>query len=232
MRKLLILSLIVLFTAAPALAVNQKGQRDSADVPPRYLPHALDGEVVQVSNEVDGRAWSAWAYRNGAEYDLAVSVSTVPGVWSAPRLLGLDDGLDQSQPALAVDPRGAIYLAYSLGDGTLAVRTLPPFSVVWSDGVRVHIADRALTDPSLLVVGESLVLGYRDGQDVELLSLPLVQPVGTTGSSIYDGPDPTGGSKDDDDEEEDDSSDNGPENLRDGVEVLPVGEATRGSGSD
>ena len=241
MRRLLCVALLLSIATIPALAGATKFARGKADVPPRHLAdvpphhlaHALDGELIQVTNHVDGHSWSAWAYRNGGEYDLAVSISSVPGVWSEPRLLGLDDGLDQGHPALAIDARGAVYLAYSSGDGALIVRGLQPFSVAWSDGLRIEVSS-PLSRPSLLVVGDSLVLGFRDGERVGLTTLPLLAAVETTASSIYDGPDPIGG-REEDDEDDDDGQPTGSSsdgNPRGRVELLPVGDAAGNSDQD
>ena len=59
---------IALIAASPALTAPR-----GRDLPHRYLPNSLDGRLSQVTNPEDGSNWSAWAYRNGGEYDIAVS---------------------------------------------------------------------------------------------------------------------------------------------------------------
>ena len=78
-------------------------------------PFALEaGASVVVEDSVRGVTWSAWAYRNGAEYDIAVSWLDSSGRWSEPELLGFDDDVDQRDPALLVDRNGVVYLAYQV----------------------------------------------------------------------------------------------------------------------
>jgi hypothetical protein len=226
MRKLFFTLTLVACLAVPAVA-GERGKMRGAGTPQRYAPHALDGAIVQLTNAVDGRSWSAWAYRNGAEYDLALSFSTAPGVWSEPSFFGLDDGVDQRRPALAVDARGTLYVAYDDGDGTIVLRALRAGSNEWTPAVTVASQAGRFGAANLVVLGESLVVGYRDGDGVTMAVWPLLQPPGNSTSSIYDGPDPTGGMKDDegDEDEESSSDDNLPSN---GVLLIPVGDAAGG----
>jgi hypothetical protein len=199
-RKLLT---AIIFTTLAAGMTFSAGKGTRHDYPTRYVPRSLDGAIVQVQNTVDGHGWSAWAYRNGSEYDLAVSVSLTPGVWSEPRLLGLDDGLDQGQPAFSIDSTtGNVYLAYSGGDGSLYVRALRAGSLTWSPAAELTDGRGILSAPTLKIVGNSLVVGYRLGESVELAALPLLPPVVNSVASIYDGPDPTGDRDEDDEDSE------------------------------
>jgi hypothetical protein len=200
-RRLLTAIIVTTLAAGTAFAAG-KGTRH--DYPTRYVPRSLDGEIVQVRNDIDGHAWSAWAYRNGAEYDLALSVSLIPGVWGEPRLLGLDDGLNQGQPAFSIDSSGNVYLAYSGGDGSVHVRALRAGSLTWSPAATLADERGRLSSPSLKVVGNSLVIGYRLGERVELATLPLLPSPAevNTVASIYDGPDPTGNRDEDDNDDE------------------------------
>jgi hypothetical protein len=71
----------------------------------------FDGPMTTVVGP-DGRTWAAWAYRSSHESDIAISTqdgSTT--AWSEPVFLGHGNGFDDVDPALAVDSRGAIYLA-------------------------------------------------------------------------------------------------------------------------
>ena len=78
---LLIYCITLALVATSALA----GQ---ALTPHRYLAGS-DGPLVQVSNPHDGRTWAAWAYRNGSEFDIAISHVDADGNWyGADNVLG------------------------------------------------------------------------------------------------------------------------------------------------
>lgn len=205
MRRLLTVFILSIMISGVVSAAG-KGSR-AANHPHRYLPNSFDGAIVQIENTVDGRSWSAWSYRNGAEYDLALSVSTARGVWSEPSLIGVDDGLDQQQPAMAIDSRGATYLAYADGTGAIHLTALQPGGKQWSFPVTVAMEEGRLSNPSLMVAGSALIVGYRDGDGVTLRAVPLLEPEYVNQlRSIYDGPDPTGDSDADDDDEDEEST--------------------------
>ncbi|NIM62810.1 MAG: hypothetical protein GTO30_14550 [Acidobacteria bacterium] len=205
MRRLLTVFCVVILISGVVSAAG-RGSRADIDSPHRYLPNALDGAPVQAANPVDGRLWSAWSYRNGAEYDLALSVSVAPGVWSEPQFIGLGDGIDQQQPAITVDARGVTYIAFA-DDGSIRLTALQPGGSLWSPPISVAVADRAFSNPSLMVIGDALIVGYRDGAGVALQALPLLPPeYANAPRSIYDGPDPTTGANGDEGDEGDSES--------------------------
>jgi hypothetical protein len=212
--------------------VSAAGKRVGASQhPPRYLPNAFDGAIVQSDNPVDGRTWSVWSYRNGGEFDLALSMRTAPGVWSEPLLIGLDDGLDQQQPAISVDSRGATYVAYADGTGAIRLTVLQPGATRWSAPITIAEGTNQLSNPSLMVVGSTMIVGYRDGDGVSLRTLPLLPPDlgGNEVRSIYDGPDPTTGYTDDDEKDESSSRDEptfSTLSTNGGVSIKPVGAGT------
>jgi hypothetical protein len=220
-RRLLVAIILTSLISAVASA-SARGERRE-DHPRRYVPQ-FDGAIVQVRNDIDGRMWSAWAYRNGGNYDLALSVSVSPGIWSQPVLIGLDDGLDQGQPALTVDARGTLYLAYVNGDGALVVRALRAHAIVWSYPIGLTDPRGELAFPSLKVVGDSLVLGFRLGEGVELATLPLLPAPADSIQSIYDGPDPTGGRDEEDEDEETNKNTGAPIHGLNGTLVRPNAE--------
>jgi len=206
MRRLLTGFILTVMVAGVVSAAGPRPSR--GDRPLRYLPNALDGPIVQAGNSIDGRIWSVWSYRNGGEYDLALSFSVAPGIWSEPSLIGLDDGLDQRQPAIAVDFRGAIYVAYADGTGAIRLTALQPGATRWSFPATVAQSAGDLSRPSLMVLGDALIVGYRDGAGVALQAVPLIQPAfGNQVRSIYDGPDPTTGFDDGDDAKDETAED-------------------------
>ena len=74
---------------------------------PRRFDPATDGDLVQVT--VDGRTISAWTYRNGSETDIAIqSLDKASGQSGELVLIGRDDRIDQTRPALTVDANGSL----------------------------------------------------------------------------------------------------------------------------
>lgn len=230
MRRLLTVFILAIMVTGVVSAAG-RGSRDAGH-PHRYLQSSLDGAIVQVENTIDGRIWSAWSYRNGGEYDLALAFSIAPGVWSEPLLIGLDDGLDQRQPALAVDSRGATYVAYADGTGAIRLTALQPGGNQWSSPVAVAM-EQGLSAPSLMVVGNALIVGYRDADGVALRAVPLLEPEYVNQvRSIYDGPDPTTGRSEGDDDDDDSSGEPsifGIGGNNSGISIRPVGSARSGN---
>jgi len=148
---------------------------------------------VQATSPLDGRVWSAWAYRNGAEYDIAVSTLDEDGDWSEPVYFGGGDGLDQVQPAIVSDELGNLYLAFVQGDPSRVwISVLTPGSSNWTTPVVVTGLARRAHSPGMRVVGSRLVLAFRTGRDgVEILDFPLLGN-GTHDGGFTDGPDPVG----------------------------------------
>lgn len=180
--------------AAAVLAVASLApvaEARDARVPERFAP-ALDSGLVELESPVDGRLWSAWVYRNGSELDVAVSALDADGSWSDPVLLGADDGRDQMQPALAVDPAGTVYVVFAdRSSGALMLSALGGEAATWS--VPVVVRGARGTAPAIAVLGDMLVIGYRDGERTRLVTRPLGVPAGSIGThTIYDGPDPVG----------------------------------------
>ena len=175
--------------------------------PPRYLPNALDSGLVQVANPQDGRTWAAWAYRNGAEYDIALSSATPDGEWTEPVLFGLDDGKNQVQPAMAIDGFGNLYLAFiEGGSGRVLLTQRIAGLEVWSDPVSLGALGGRGVAPALKVVGDRLVVAIAVKGGIEILDLPLSFPA-IHGNGLQDDPDPgaTDDGKDDNDNSVDDS---------------------------
>ena len=161
-------------------------------LPHRYAPNSLDGRLTQVTRVEDGRTLAAWAYRNGAEYDIAVSRVDENGRWSEPMFIGIDDGRDQVQPALAIDADGNAYLAFAdRAEGRILLSALCVDGEAWSRPVALTAPGAEATSPALLIVGDRLVVAYQTGGDLKMIDLPLT---GTDGSAslltIVDHPDP------------------------------------------
>lgn len=186
--RLLVLTAIALVAAPAGFA----GPPAHADGLQRFVIPSLDGTPVILENPADGRAYSAWTYRSGAEFDVAVSVRESSGSWNTPIFFGRFDGVDQRSPALAVDPSGHVYLAYVASDaGRVLLATLVAGTSSWSTPIAVTPDGIRAAAPVLMIVGDRLVVGFRAGTRVGLVHRALVgapaQPLG-----IQDGPDPMG----------------------------------------
>lgn len=195
MRKTLALVTVLACCSAFALPTLAAGRE--AGRPHRFVPEALDAGLVRVHNPLDGRTWAAWGYRNGGEFDLALSFTTDGVSWSEPTLFGLDNASDQVEPTFALDPSGTLYLAFTdRGAKAIRLSVLPAGGTQWSTPALLTNPLLHGHSPALAVVGDRLVVAFRSKQQVLLFDVPLFeQPLETRG--INDGPDPTGLTEDD-----------------------------------
>jgi len=193
-----------------ALAVGETAARSRLfDAPHRFQPASQDLGLVQIANPVDGRIWAAWAFRDGDGYDIAVALMDEHGRWNEPTFLGRYDGKDQIDPTFVVHASGAMALAFAEpATGRILISLLGSGGEQWSRPLPVA-SGADLGAPSLMILGDRLVLGYRSGDRVELRTMNLfVDAAGTFG--FTDGPDPVGiddGVDSDEDEGKDDDDD-------------------------
>jgi len=213
MRKPLSLTVLICCLAMLASSLAFAGPR-GRDLPQRYVPASLDGRLVEVLNPLDGTLWAAWAYRNGAEYDLAVSCRDERGFWSEPTFIGEFDGLDQTQPALAADNWGNVYLAYTeQRPDRIMLTWLEAGTSVWSTPSPVTEPEVAAMYPALRAVGDRLVVAFRSGRGLVILDLPLLEPA-LNGNIFNDGPDPV--------ESRNSGDQNDPPNEEESEAVVPL----------
>lgn len=147
----------------------------------------IDGPVA-TTIAPDGRIWAVWSYRASGEFDVAVASKDPAGAWSIPTFFGRRDGVDQLDPALAVDAAGTLYLAYTTKAPQavlLAVR--PAGTTEWSQGARIA-AEPGVSDPAVRIVGDRVVVAYRTARGVEVTDVPVVPP-SFSPRGIQDGPD-------------------------------------------
>ncbi len=200
----LVLGFTLGFTLAAAATAVQARPVDPTATPTRYLGRGVDSGLVIAANPLDGRLYSAWTYRIGSETDIAVSVRDANGVWSEPVFLGYSDGLNQSDPALAFDATGSLYIAHILQQtGQLVVSRLAAGATRMSSPVQVSLAGERAASPTLMSTGTALVVGYRVGSRVMLRMVPLA--AGSHPFGIQDGPDgfpPTRSETTEEDEED------------------------------
>ena len=151
----------------------------------------LDGPVTTVTAP-DGRTFASWAYRSSGEFDIAVTVRDADSqTWSAPVFFGGRNGADELQPALTIDSRGTVYVAFAtVSPSRVKLAVLSPGSDTWSAPVTVSGTEVA-SSPTLMVVGERLIVGFRTARGVGLVNLPISDG-GNELNGIQDGPDATG----------------------------------------
>jgi hypothetical protein len=169
--------------AAPLLAAAPPDGR------PRMYRAALDGAPVRVELPAQGRAVSAWTWREAGETDIAVAIRDLDGRWSDPFRFGARDGLDQVEPALVADPQGHVYLAFAVREtGAVALAVLAAGSDAWTPALEVVPAGERASAPALRVVRDRLVIAWRSGAETRIADFPLVGG-GNRASGVQDGPD-------------------------------------------
>jgi hypothetical protein len=105
--------------------------------------------------------------------------------------LGRGNGSDDVDPALAVDSLGAVYLAFATTNPPrVAVAALAVGSTKWSEPVIVSGVEAA-SSPTLLIVGDRLIVAYRTARGVGLTQLPTLG-IANEIDGFGDGTDPFG----------------------------------------
>jgi hypothetical protein len=211
---------ITVLAFAPALA----GPR-TKNLPHRYIPNGMDGRLDWITSPVDDTEWSTWAYRNGAEYDIAVSYRDEYGFWSEPLLIGEDDGRDQGEPVLAADRQGTIYVAYAeRSPDRIMITWLTVGSERWATPQPLTANGLRARTPALRVIGERLVVAFRSGRGLVIVDFPIVGP-SVTANIFNDGPDPVGEQDPFEDEDDPDGTSQDsifrPDNTQGGQEPPP-----------
>ena len=176
---------LTLLASAGSVFAGGRGQR----TPIRFAPNSLDQQPVTAVNPLDGSVWTAWAWRDGAEYSIALSIQS-EGVWSEPFFIGRDDNLNQVSPAIVFDDRGVAYLAWTvLPESQVMIVAIAESPQAGLNLRTVSTRNIPSTEPALAVVRDRLVVAFQADRKTVLRDLPLYRPntVGTNG--IQEGPD-------------------------------------------
>lgn len=164
--------------------------------PRRYNPRSADRSLVTLQPNGSEVVYSAWSYRNQGGYDIAVSMQDADGIWSEPTLFGAADGIDQLQPALAIDAGGFIYLAWAEAPlGTIRLSIGGTGSNQWTSPLTLTTTDVRAVSPTLTIISDRLVAGWREGTAVVINDLgPTLHATmgGVSTRTIQDGADPLG----------------------------------------
>jgi len=154
---------------------------------PRDYVARLDGAPT-VAVAADGRTWSVWAYRASGEFDIAVAVREANGNWGPTAFLGHREGLDQVDPAVAIDAGGNVYVAFATrAPQRVFTAVLSAGQTSWSEPALA--SSEAGTTPALRIVRDRIVLAYRTARGIQLIEFPIVVAMP---DGISDGPDTTG----------------------------------------
>lgn len=151
----------------------------------------IDGPMNTMTGP-NGLSVAAWAYRASGEFDIAISTrDSATSIWSAPVFFGRRNRADEADPAITFDADGSVYVAFSTANPSrVALAVLPANSNTWMEPVIVSGVNIA-SSPSLLIVGDRLVVAYQTARGVGMVELPLVGS-GNQVNGVADGPDTTG----------------------------------------
>lgn len=184
-------ALVCCCVALAATSVAAPIKEIGRDAPTRYLP-SWDGRLASVEL-TDGSAWNVWSYRNGAEYDLALAFRSPDGDWAPTEFIGEADGSDQLQPQAIADAAGHLYVTWVDRRGNLSLAIRSAVGTGWSPATVIAEGQRLAT-PTMGIVGDRLVIAYRDGAGVSMVDLPLLQTLVLQGAfgqhGLHDVPDP------------------------------------------
>lgn len=176
-----------LFLGASAFAAGSRG------LPNRYIPRSMDGPI-RIVDLADGQgSVGVWAYRNGAEYDIAIAKTDPNGEWSDPIFIGQDDGRDQIDPVIAVDANGNVYVAFTdRGEDRVKMAYRPTGRLDWSQPWGITPQGVGAQTPGMMIVGDSLVVAVRVGREIQMIEMPVFSDGSFSTRTINDSPDPIG----------------------------------------
>lgn len=151
-----------------------------------YVPQ-IDGPLSTCAGP-GGLTWAAWGYRSSREFDIAIAVRDGAGAWSAPVFLGRRDGIDEVEPAIAVDANGTVYVAFATrAPARVALAILPVGATAWSEPSVISGVETA-SSPAVRIVRDRLVVAYRTPRGLRIADLATWASANEV-RGIQDGPD-------------------------------------------
>lgn len=188
-RAFLALILAAVASSGAALAAPVKsspaGPAPRGAAPAEFVSQ-IDGPLATAAGAA-GRTWAVWAYRSAGEFDIAVAYRDGTGLWSAPTYIGRRDGLDEVEPAVALDELGTVYVAFTTrGTGRISVSAFIVGASAWLGPVVVSGSEPAAA-PVIRIFDNHVIVAYRTAARIGLAELPILPPAVIMG--IQDGPD-------------------------------------------
>jgi hypothetical protein len=138
-----------------------------------------DGPVTMAVDPA-GRMWAVWAYAQGGEFDVAVSVSD-GRVWTFPRLLGVANGRNDVDPRIAFLPNGTpVVVWWQEATATAGPRVMQSVARTGEFPLPTVVRDGARQPAILAATSLSLTLGLiEDSGTVSTMQVPMTPiPVG------------------------------------------------------
>ncbi|MCU0231828.1 MAG: hypothetical protein MUC67_10695 [Acidobacteria bacterium] len=168
-QVVVLLSALSLGTGA-ALAGTPPAARP-AGLSPDYRAEG-DGPVT-MAIDPSGRMWAVWAYAQGGEFDVAVSVSD-GRVWTYPTLLGVANGRNDVDPRIAFLPNGApVVVWWQEATATHRAQVLQSVARAETFAPPTVVREGARQPAILSATGGSLTLGLVDEEGmVQTMSSP------------------------------------------------------------
>jgi len=188
-QRILALLIVVMLCAGAALAGSPPVARP-AGLTPDYRAEG-DGPVTMAIDPA-GRMWAVWAYAQGGEFDVAVSVSD-GRVWTYPTLLGVANGRDDVDPRIAFLPSGSpVVVWWQAPNATAGPRVMQSVARAGEFPAPTVVRENARQPAILATSATSLTLGLVDDSgEVQTQQSPL-SPI-NVGPGWRDGPGPDGG---------------------------------------
>lgn len=188
-QRILALLIVVMLCTGAALAGAPPVARP-AGLTPDYRAEG-DGPVTMAVDPA-GRMWAVWAYAQGGELDVAVSVSD-GRVWTYPTLLGIGNGRNDVDPRIAFLPNGApVVVWWQEPNASAGARVMQSVARAGSFAEPTTVRVNARQPAILATSATSLTLGLVDDSgEVQTQQLPL-SPI-DVGPGWRERPEPDGG---------------------------------------
>lgn len=189
-QRILALLIVVMLCAGAALA-GQPPVARPAGLTPDFRAEG-DGPVSMAVDPA-GRMWAVWAWAQGGEFDVAVSVAD-GRVWTYPTLLGVGNGRDDVDPRIAFLPNGTpVVVWWQQATATAGPRVMQSVaSRAGAFGTPTIVRENARQPAILAAEDDNLTLGLVDESGEVRTQQTSPSPI-PPGSGWREKPEPDGG---------------------------------------